>query len=159
MVEELQSLAGKLAFEFGELRLTRGTDGDSDVEDSLEATAKSLVQTLEAESEAVAAVATRIQTALDGWHKEIAASNWSGLATKSESDYTALLAQLQGGDIRPEQYGELVQDMNFLQRQLDALAAVQKELADARYQMKARFAAIKQQRQSLTARRRRPLVP
>jgi histidinol phosphatase-like PHP family hydrolase len=153
LADEVRDAAGKLAFGVGNLQLSSDA-ADANAEHDLEKAAQTLLAALTAEADVLVASAERIEAAIATWNQAHAASEWLAKSVASEAAYQALVSQLQGSGAKPEQYGELVQDIQVLQKQLDQLDGIQKQLEAAKASQKERFAELVAHRKLLTEKRK-----
>jgi len=154
VADQIRDLAGNLAFAYGPLQLSRDDHSDAAAEGAIEQAAQEVLKCLEAEAGILLASAKRIEAAREGWKQVLSNSAFRSVADASEAAYSSLVAQLQGSGAKPEQYGELVQDIQLLQRQMDQLNGVEKQLTEAKVLQRERYSEISAHRKLLTTKRR-----
>lgn len=105
------------------LTLTQGSPAGEEESKLIVASGKFAAE-LEKEAVMLREAVRRIETARAAWLVQRVASGWQKLSDESEASYKKLLESLAGKtSVRPEQYGQLVQQEQVLKKQIEKLDA------------------------------------
>jgi predicted metal-dependent phosphoesterase TrpH len=135
------------------LALTQGSPTGAE-ETKLAAASEKFRVELEKEAAVLRAASQRIETARAAWLAERALTGWQRLNDESEGAYRQLIDSLVGKtSVRPEQYGQLVQQEQVLKKQIEKLDALATEKGTLSQRADALLADIKTSRVQLSTKR------
>ncbi len=121
LVASVEELAALLALP--PLTLTQGNPAGEE-ETKLAAASEKFRAELAREAAMLREIGQRVELARDVWLAERATSGWQAQNDESERAYKQLIESLAGkANVRPEQYGQLVQHEQVLKKQIETLDA------------------------------------